>query len=148
MTVDPRAASLNDCLMIGPPFLNDLCTILLRFRLHNYALSTDIESIPPCTVRLHEADRDLTRFFGPSNQRTQTAIFKFSILLLYLSVLPAHHCMLHTTISTQVPITCLGRYSKKHLSWQYYIRIGHWSSSTTVLYSARHIMGQANFNLQ
>ena len=49
---NPRATSLNDCLMVGPPFLNDLCTILLCFR---YALSTDVEKAS-LHVRLHEAD--------------------------------------------------------------------------------------------
>ena len=35
--------SLNDCLEIGPLYLNNLCAILLRFCDHRYALSTDIE---------------------------------------------------------------------------------------------------------
>ena len=29
--------------MVGPPSLNDLCAILLRFHLHNYTLFTDVE---------------------------------------------------------------------------------------------------------
>ena len=37
------SASLNDCLIAEPPFLNNLCCILLRFRSHAFALSTDIE---------------------------------------------------------------------------------------------------------
>ena len=35
--------SLNDYLQPGPPLLNDLPGILLRFRLHKYAITTDIE---------------------------------------------------------------------------------------------------------
>ena len=35
--------SLNDCLIVGPTFLNDMCGILLRFRIHRYGFSTDIE---------------------------------------------------------------------------------------------------------
>lgn len=35
--------SLNDFLQPGPPLLNDLNGILLRFRLHQYAITADIE---------------------------------------------------------------------------------------------------------
>ena len=38
----PNSPSLNDCLDPGPPFLNDLCAILLRFREYNFAFSSDI----------------------------------------------------------------------------------------------------------
>jgi len=33
---------LNDCLEVGPPFLIDLCTLLLHFQLYNIALVTDL----------------------------------------------------------------------------------------------------------
>ena len=59
---NPSAASLNDCLEVGPPLLNDLFPILLRFRLHNYALSTDIEKAF-LHIRFHEDGRNFTCFF-------------------------------------------------------------------------------------
>ena len=41
--------------MIGPPFLNDLCSIILRFRTHAFGISTDIEKAF-LHVQLHEDD--------------------------------------------------------------------------------------------
>jgi len=38
-----QSPDFNDCLNPGPPFLNDLCAIFLRFRQHNIAFSSDIE---------------------------------------------------------------------------------------------------------
>ena len=54
-----NTASPNDCLTVGPPFINDLCAILLRFWSHPFALSTDIEKAF-LHVKLHQADRDFT----------------------------------------------------------------------------------------
>jgi len=39
----PHHPCLNDCLEVGPPFLIDICTLLLRFQIYNIALITDIE---------------------------------------------------------------------------------------------------------
>lgn len=50
--------SLNDCLMAGPHFLVDLCAILLRFRTHQYGLSTDIEK-----AFLHITLKESERFY-------------------------------------------------------------------------------------
>jgi len=61
-----KSASLNDCLTVGPPFLNNLCGILLRFRIHAFALSTDIEKAF-LHIQLHPSDRNFTRFLWPSN---------------------------------------------------------------------------------
>ena len=58
--------SLNDCLQPGPPLLNDLTGILLRFRLHKYAITADIEKAF-LHVNLDQADRDATRFYWLSN---------------------------------------------------------------------------------
>jgi hypothetical protein len=58
--------SLNDCLESTPPVLNDLTSILIRFRQHKYAVSTDIEKAF-LHVQLEEKDRDFTRFLWLSN---------------------------------------------------------------------------------
>ena len=58
------SVSLNDCLMVGPLFLNELCAILLHFRLHPFAFSTDIEKAF-LHVKLHQSDRDYTHFLWP-----------------------------------------------------------------------------------
>ena len=62
--------SLNDCLKILPPQINHITRIIARFRLHKYAVTTDIEKAFLQT-QLHENDRDATRFFwsdDPTNQ--------------------------------------------------------------------------------
>ena len=54
-----NCASLNDCLMVGPPILNDLCAILLHFCDHNFCLSTGIEKAF-LHVKLHKSDWNFT----------------------------------------------------------------------------------------
>jgi len=58
--------SLNDCLQPGPPLLNDLTGILLPFRRHKNAITTDIEKAF-LHVNLDQADRDATQFYWLSN---------------------------------------------------------------------------------
>ena len=58
--------SLNNCLEIGPSLVNDLCSILLRFRSHKIALSTDIEKAF-LHVKLDAKDQDFTCFLWLSN---------------------------------------------------------------------------------
>ncbi|XP_060608441.1 uncharacterized protein LOC132760480 [Ruditapes philippinarum] len=53
--------SLNDCLYKGPVLLNDLCGILLRFRLHKIGIVSDIEKAF-LQVGLQKDQRDVTRF--------------------------------------------------------------------------------------
>ena len=57
---------MNDCLQPGPPLLNDLPGILLRFRLHLYIITTDIEN-KFLHVNLDQADQDATRFYWLSS---------------------------------------------------------------------------------
>ena len=146
-----RAASLNDCLMVGPPFLNDLCTILLRFRLHNYALSTDVEKAF-LHVRLHEADRDFTRFLWPlqpENPDSNLQVFRFTSVPFGTASSPF---MLHATIDLhlckyQSPV------SEEDIRRNIYVDniiSGLDTEAQLIQYytQARHIMSQANFNLR
>ncbi|XP_077996706.1 uncharacterized protein LOC144450013 [Glandiceps talaboti] len=67
--------SLNDCLQTGPTLLNDLTAILLRFRLNNIAIVSDIEKAF-LNVRLDQSDRDFTKFLWLSNPNDPESLFK------------------------------------------------------------------------
>ena len=81
--------SLNDCLLTGPPFLVDLCAIILRFRKYQYGLITDIEKAF-LHITLNEKDRNFTRFLwlsdplDPNSEFVQTNIVWCSEFPLYI----------------------------------------------------------------
>ena len=56
----PNGNSLNDCLLHGPRLQDDVFDILIRFRLHQFALSTDVAKMYR-QVALDESDRDFHR---------------------------------------------------------------------------------------
>ncbi|KAF0154889.1 MAG: Pao retrotransposon peptidase domain-containing protein [Ignavibacteria bacterium] len=73
--------SLNECLYRGPVILEDLCGMLLRFRLKKIAIIADIEKAF-LQIGLQEKDRDVTRFFwlkDPSKLETENnlQIYRF-----------------------------------------------------------------------
>ena len=75
--------SLNDCLESTPPELNELTSILVRFRMNQYAVTIDIEKAF-LHVGLHEKDRDMTRFFwleNPSDPDSRLVTFRFKVVL-------------------------------------------------------------------
>ena len=57
--------SLNDCLLVGPTVHSSLVDVLLRFRLHRVAITTDISKMYRA-IELVEPDRDLHRFIWRS----------------------------------------------------------------------------------
>ena len=82
--------SLNDCLQVGPPFLNHLCAILLRFRLFMYGLSADIEKAF-LHVQLDESDRDYTRVLwlsNPLDPNSTFQLYRFKVVLFGASCSP------------------------------------------------------------
>lgn len=93
-----NTASLNDCLHAGPPFLNDLCAILLRFRQHRFAFSADIEKAF-LHVYLDETDRNATRFLwlsDPSDENSSFVTYRFKVVLFGATCSPF---MLHATLT-------------------------------------------------
>ncbi|XP_067036304.1 uncharacterized protein [Acropora muricata] len=79
----PDNPSLNDCLLVGHPFLNNMCSILLWFRTFTYGLSTDIEKAF-LHVGLDDSDRDFTRFFwlsNPKDTESKFQVFRFKTVL-------------------------------------------------------------------
>ena len=58
--------SLNDCLLVGPTVHSSLIDVLLRFRLHRIAITTDISKMYRA-IELVKRDRDLHRFVWRSD---------------------------------------------------------------------------------
>ena len=56
-----ESASLNDCLIIGPTFLNDLCSIILQLHIHIFGISTATDKAF-LHVQLHKDKRGFTTF--------------------------------------------------------------------------------------
>lgn len=75
--------SLNDCLFSGPPLLNELVGVFLRFRYHKYACVSDIEKAF-LMVELDEEDRDVTRFLwpeDPNDPQSKLIVYRFRVVL-------------------------------------------------------------------
>ena len=75
--------SLNDCLLTGPSRVNDLGSILLRFRLNEYACVADIEKAF-LMLGLNETDRDSCRFFWPRDvfdPKSEILTYRFRVVL-------------------------------------------------------------------
>ena len=77
-----NSPNLNDCLDPGPPFLNDLCAILLRFKQHKFTFSSDIEKTF-LHVHIDETDRDFTHFLWLSDPSATSRFvtFRFKVVL-------------------------------------------------------------------
>ncbi|XP_006811861.1 uncharacterized protein LOC100373153 [Saccoglossus kowalevskii] len=75
--------SLNDCLETGPSLLNDLTSILLRFCVNRFALTSDIEKAF-LQVGLENDDHEFTKFMllmGPSDPESPFTIYRFKVIL-------------------------------------------------------------------
>ena len=78
-----NSLSLKDCLFTGPSLLNDLCSILLRFRTQKYACVSDIAKAF-LQVGLNLEDRNFCRFLwfsDPFDQNSEIISFRFKVVL-------------------------------------------------------------------
>ncbi|XP_053699198.1 uncharacterized protein LOC128746181 [Sabethes cyaneus] len=67
--------SLNDSLLVGPTVQDDLLAIVLRFRLHRFAVVADIEKMYRM-VRVQSSDWRLQRIFWRTNRNEYIRIFE------------------------------------------------------------------------
>ena len=146
----PRHASLNDCLMVGDPALTDLCAVLLRFRLHCYALSTDIEKAF-LHVKLDCRDRGFTRFLwleDPADPESPFVSYRFKVVLFGSVSSPF---MLNATLDLHLKSfdSSVSRDMKKNLYVDNIIS-GCQSEEAVLQYytESRAIMSAAKFNLR
>ena len=144
------SASLNDCLEPGSTLLNDLCSIILRFCVHNYSFATDIEKAF-LHIRLHPDDRDYTRFLWLSNAkdpnshlvtyRFQAVLFGATSSPFILNAVLRHHLQQYQTMVAE---------DFKHNLYVDNIVSGCSSEEGVTQYyqQARQIMKEAKFNLR
>ena len=78
----PAKPSLNECLEKGPPLLNDMIGILLRFRIHDKAFSSDIEKAF-LNAGLHEDAHRGQPSIRPSERIRRLQIYFCSIWLSF-----------------------------------------------------------------
>ena len=145
-----RHPSLNDCLQTGPPFLVDLCTLLLRFRSHRIALVTDIEKAF-LHVQLAEKDRSYTHFLWlsePHNPESQFTIYRFRVVLFGSVSSPFMlHAVLRCHLTTEKSTTTSNILANLYVDNV----VSGCSSETRALEyykEARGLMSKANFNLR
>ncbi|XP_052271452.1 uncharacterized protein LOC127872161 [Dreissena polymorpha] len=145
------SASLNDCLMSTPPELNDLTLLLMKFRIGQYGVVSDIEKAI-LNVMLHEDDRDVTRFLwlsDPTDPCSSLTTYRFRAVLFGATCSPfilSATILKHLTLNkdnTAASTICNDLYVDNVVS--------SFTSETDVLKyfrQARELMAAGGFNLK
>ena len=148
--ISEKHPSLNDCLEVGPSLTNDICSILLRFRIHKFGLSTDIEKAF-LHVKLDEADRNFTRFLwlsNPEDPNSDLGVYRFKVVLFGSVSSPF---MLNTTLRLHLSknTTKVAKDMCQNLYEDNIVSGGSTEESVTNYFrEARAIMSEVNFNLR
>ena len=74
-----RNCSLNEHLLKGPDLLNNLISIVIRFRLGQFAVISDIKQIFH-QVCMREKDRDALQFLWQENPNDYIADYKMNVI--------------------------------------------------------------------
>ena len=142
--------SLNDCLVVGPSLTNDICSILLRFCIHKFGLSTDIKKAF-LHVKLDEADRNFTCFlwlYNPEDPNSDLDVYWFKVVLFGSVSSPF---MLNATLRLHLSknTTEVAKDMCQNLYVDNIVSGGSTEESVTKYFrEARAIMSEANFNLR
>ena len=142
--------SLNDCLQVGLSFINDLCSLLLRFRVHKIGVVTDIEKAF-LHIQLAVEDKNYTHFLWlskPNDPASKFTVYRFKVVLFgsvsspfMLNAVLQH--LLRADDSTVAKDIRQNLYVDNVIS-------GFSNEERAVQYykQARKIMSNANFNLR
>ena len=82
--------SLNDCLHAGPPLIENIADILIRFRTHKMALIGDIEKAFHM-ISINEDDRNMLRFLwvdDPYKESPEVKMYRFAAVVFGLACSP------------------------------------------------------------
>ena len=141
--------SLNKCLLVGSPYINDLCTLLVRFQTHKIEIITDIKKAF-LHVHLAEEDRHYTYFLWLSkldNPESKFIIYRFKAVLFGSVSLPfmLNAILKHLLNADSSPVA---RDIQQNLYVDNIIS-GSTNEESAVEYyhKERQIMFNANFNL-
>ena len=130
--------------------MNDIFSILLRFRIHKFGLSTDIEKAF-LHVKLDEADGDFTRFLwlsNPEDPNNELDVCRFKVVLFGSVSSPF---MLNATLRLHLSNNTseVAKNMSKNLYVDNIVSGGTNEQSVTQYFrEARGIMSEANFNLR
>ena len=116
--------SLNNCLMMGPPFLSHMCSIIVRFQSFTYGLSTDIKKAF-LYVSLDENDR-LNQIFlvvRPYESRKQIISFSFQEGPLWINQFPFHVECYPASSSGRLHFTCSQTHKRPYVCEQCHLGV-------------------------
>ena len=122
------AASLNDCLEVGPPSWMIYVSFCYTF-VYMIMLFLQILRKFFFFVRLHEKDKNFTCFLWPlqpENLYSQFQIFHFTSVPFGTA----------SSLLMQVSILSFWRHLMWYICGKYHIRVWHWSSTCRVLHSS------------